>query len=49
MTRLMNENIKVVLQEAAEPGFREIGKFVHQHVKAFTEKVPYDELFTKEN
>jgi hypothetical protein len=42
----MNENFKLVLQEAGYPAFKQISNFVNQVVTAFTEKVPFDELFT---
>jgi hypothetical protein len=45
----MNENFVLVFQETGQYAFRELGKIVNQVVTTFTQKVPYDELFTKED
>jgi hypothetical protein len=45
----MNENYQLVIQEAGDPLFRELGKILQQNVVTFTGKMPYDEMFTKEN
>jgi hypothetical protein len=49
MNTFLNEKFKVLLQEFGKPTYRALGLIVHQIVTTVTEKVPYDELFTKEN
>jgi hypothetical protein len=49
MNRVMNENYHLMVQEAAGAAFREVGKIMNQVVTTFLQKVPYDELFTKEH
>jgi hypothetical protein len=49
MNTFLNENFKLFLQEVGKPSWRALGMIVHQILTSLAEKVPYDELFTKEN
>jgi hypothetical protein len=39
----------LVIEEVAQPAYRALGMVVHQIVTGLAEKVPYDELFSKDN
>jgi hypothetical protein len=49
MNNLINGNFRLLVEEFAQPGYRALGMVVHQIVTGLAEKVPYDELFTKDN
>jgi hypothetical protein len=49
MNNFMNENFNLFFEEIALPAIGALGMVVHQIVTALTEKVPYDEIFTKGN
>jgi len=49
MNNFFNENFQLILKELGQPTYKALGMAVHQIVLGFAEKVPYDELFTKDN
>jgi len=49
MNNFLNENFLLIIQDFAQPVYKALGMIVHQVVTGLLEKVPYDELFTKDN
>ena len=49
MNNFLNENFLLMIDEIGQPTYRALGMIVHQIVIGLAEKVPYDELFTKDN
>jgi len=49
MNNFLNENFLLMIDEIGQPAYRALGMIVHQIVTGLAEKVPYDELFTKDN
>jgi len=49
MNNFLNENFLLIIDEIGQPSYRALGMIVHQIVIGLAEKVPYDELFTKDN
>jgi hypothetical protein len=49
MNNFLNENFLLVADEIGQPVYRALGMIVHQILKGLAEKVPYDELFTKDS
>ena len=47
MNNFLNQNVLLIV-EVAQPAYRAMGMIVHQIVTGLAEKVPYDELFTKD-
>jgi len=49
MNNFLNENFLLMIAEVGQPTYTAVGMTVHQIVTGLAEKVPYDELFTKDN
>jgi hypothetical protein len=49
MNNFLSGNFNLIMEDVGQPVYRAMGMIVHQIVTAIAEKVPYDELFTKEN
>ena len=49
MNNFFNENFLLVYHDTDQAIYRALGMIVHQAVTGLAEKVPYDELFTKDN
>jgi hypothetical protein len=49
MNNFLNDNFQLIIEEVGQPAYRALGMIVHQIVTSLAEKVPYDELFTKED
>ena len=49
MNNFINENFQLVLEDVGPETYKALGLIVHQILTGITEKVPYDELFPKEN
>ena len=49
MNNFLNENFLLVADEIGQSSYKAVGMTVHQIVIGLAEKVPYDELFTKDN
>jgi hypothetical protein len=49
MNNFITENFLLVLDDVGTEGFKALGSIVHQILTGLSEKVPYDELFTKDN
>ena len=49
MNNFLNDNFIMIIQDLSQPANKALGMLVHQVVMAFMGKVPYDELFTKDD
>jgi regulator of protease activity HflC (stomatin/prohibitin superfamily) len=49
VNNFINENFHLVLEEVGQPAYRALGQAVHQILKGLADRVPYDELFTKDD
>jgi hypothetical protein len=47
MNNLINENWRIVVEDFGKPIFMTLGGIVHQILTSVSQKVPYNELFTK--
>jgi hypothetical protein len=47
MNNLINQNWRIVVEDVGKPAFTALGGIVHEILTNVSQKVPYDELFTK--
>jgi len=47
MNNLINQNWRIVVEDLGKPMFMSLGGIVHQILLNVSQKVPYNELFTK--
>jgi hypothetical protein len=47
MNDLINQNWRIVLEDLGKPVFMAVGGIVHKILTNVSQKIPYNELFTK--